>query len=57
MRRHEGHATGFGTDINGLAKKPVIEDEISSHSDGMEGGFGDDEDDIVDILDLFKGRK
>lgn len=50
-------ATGFGTDINGLAKKPVIEDEISSHSDDMEGGFGDDEDDIVDILDLFKGRK
>lgn len=50
-------ATGFGTDANGFAKKPVIEDEISSNSDESSVGFGDDDDDIVDILDLFKGRK
>jgi len=50
-------ATGFGTDVNGLAKKPVIEEDISSNSDDSGAGFGNDDDDIVDILDLFKGRK
>lgn len=49
-------ATGFGTDVNGLAKKPTIEAEISSTSQEP-AAYGSDEDDIVDILDLFKGRK
>ena len=45
-------ATGFGTDINGLANKAGAGSDYSLSS----GASGDD-DDIVDILDLFKGRK
>ncbi len=44
-------ATGFGTDINGLANKAgsvSAEDSVTSSSQ--------DDDEIVDILDLFKGR-
>ncbi len=45
-------ATGFGTDINGLANKAGQgSDSIGS------GASSSDDDDIVDILDLFKGRK
>lgn len=47
-------ATGFGIDANGMAKKPnasfPLSDDISSNS------FGAD-DDMGDILDLFKSRK
>ena len=50
-------ATGFGTDSNGLAKKPLVDDnDIISSSSPDGSGFGADDDDIVDILDLFKGR-
>jgi cell division protein FtsZ len=48
-------ATGFGLDSNGVAKKPLYNgamDDIHSHSDK----FGSD-DDMGDILDLFKSRK
>ncbi len=48
-------ATGFGLDANGVAKKPSYSgsvDEISSNS----GNFGAD-DDMGDILDLFKSRR
>ncbi len=44
-------ATGFGTDINGLANKAgsvSAEDSVTASSQ--------EDDDIVDILDLFKGR-
>lgn len=45
-------ATGFGTDINGLANK------AGQGSDSVgSGASSSDDDDIVDILDLFKGRK
>ncbi len=45
-------ATGFGTDINGLANKAGqgADSSLASSTSG-------DDDDIVDILDLFKGRK
>ncbi|MBR2877360.1 MAG: cell division protein FtsZ [Clostridia bacterium] len=49
-------ATGFGTDINGFPNKagagvvPTSEPESASAS-------STEDDDIVDILDLFKGRK
>ena len=48
-------ATGFGLDANGVAKKPTYNssiDDISSNS----GNFGVD-DDMGDILDLFKSRR
>ena len=48
-------ATGFGLDANGVAKKPTYSssiDDISSNS----GNFGAD-DDMGDILDLFKSRR
>lgn len=48
-------ATGFGVDSNGVAKKPLYNgamDDISSNS-----GFGGDDDNMDDILDLFKSRK
>lgn len=48
-------ATGFGLDANGVSKKPHYNgamDDISSNS----GNFGAD-DDMGDILDLFKSRK
>lgn len=45
-------ATGFGTDINGLANK-AGQGSDSTVSSSVSG----DDDDIVDILDLFKGRK
>jgi cell division protein FtsZ len=48
-------ATGFGLDANGVAKKPLYNgamDDISSNS----GNFGAD-DDMGDILDLFKSRR
>ena len=48
-------ATGFGIDGNGMAKKPMYNgtmDDISSNS-----GFGADDSDMDDILDLFKSRK
>ena len=48
-------ATGFGLDSNGVAKKPYYNgamDDVSSNS----GNFGAD-DDMGDILDLFKSRK
>lgn len=44
-------ATGFGTDINGLANKAG---SVSSDNSGSTASQDDDE--IVDILDLFKGR-
>lgn len=49
-------ATGFGTDINGLANKAgtIASDDLS---DSSQTGIASDDDDIVDILDLFKGRK
>ena len=45
-------ATGFGTDINGLANKAG-----AGSDDSLSSGASGDDDDIVDILDLFKGRK
>lgn len=49
-------ATGFGIDGNGMAKRPTYNssmDDISSSSN-----FGaDDDDNMDDILDLFKSRK
>lgn len=45
-------ATGFGTDINGLANKAGV-----GSDDSLSSGASGDDDDIVDILDLFKGRK
>ena len=49
-------ATGFGSDGNGMAKRPTYNssmDDISSSSN-----FGaDDDDSMDDILDLFKSRK
>ena len=48
-------ATGFGLDSNGVAKKPFYNgamEDISSNSN-----FGADDDNMDDILDLFKGRR
>lgn len=45
-------ATGFGTDINGLANKAGQGADSS-----LASSASSDDDDIVDILDLFKGRK
>ena len=45
-------ATGFGLDANGMAKKPHSSFDISSNSN-----FGADDDNMDDILDLFKGRR
>ena len=45
-------ATGFGTDINVLANKAG-----AGSDDSLSSGASGDDDDIVDILDLFKGRK
>ncbi len=48
-------ATGFGLDNNGVAKKPSYSssvEDINSNS----GSFGAD-DDMGDILDLFKSRR
>ncbi|MBQ3889053.1 MAG: cell division protein FtsZ [Clostridia bacterium] len=46
-------ATGFGTDVNGLANKAV--DTASSAADSSSAYNGDD-DDIGSILDLFKNK-
>ena len=45
-------ATGFGLDSNGMARKPHSSFDISSNSN-----FGADDDNMDDILDLFKGRR
>ena len=45
-------ATGFGLDANGMARKPHSSFDISSNSN-----FGADDDNMDDILDLFKGRR
>ena len=45
-------ATGFGLDSNGMARKPMSSFDISSNSN-----FGADDDNMDDILDLFKGRR
>ena len=45
-------ATGFGLDSNGMARKPMSSFDISSNSN-----CGADDDNMDDILDLFKGRR
>ena len=45
-------ATGFGTDVNGLANKAV--DTAASSSDSS--AYNGDDDDIGSILDLFKNK-
>lgn len=50
-------ATGFGIDANGVAKKPTASFPLSSDIDiSSNSNFGAD-DDMGDILDLFKSRK
>ncbi len=46
-------ATGFGLDSNGMAKKPFYNDSIDISSSS---NFGADDDDMGDILDLFKKK-
>ncbi|MCR4593718.1 MAG: cell division protein FtsZ [Clostridiales bacterium] len=46
-------ATGFGLDENGMAKKPFYNDSIDISSNS---NFGADDDDMGDILDLFKKK-
>ena len=47
-------ATGFGLDSNGVAKKPRYNSGVEDISSG--GNFGAD-DDMGDILDLFKSKR
>lgn len=47
-------ATGFGLDANGVAKKPRYNNGVEDISSG--GNFGAD-DDMGDILDLFKSKR
>ena len=60
-------ATGFGTDENGMPKKPNKTDDFSfgGKDDGFEDvssttdngkGFGSD-DGYMDVLDIFNGKK
>ncbi|NMP37768.1 MAG: cell division protein FtsZ [Clostridiales bacterium] len=51
-------ATGFGTELNGTAKKPPKSENVEADSSAdINSGYGNDDDDLTDILDLFKGRK
>ncbi len=48
-------ATGFGLDANGISKRPTYSDPMSDISSSS--NFGAADDDMGDILDLFKSRR
>lgn len=51
-------ATGFGLDANGMAKKPHASFPLNSPMDiSSNSNFGADDDNMDDILDLFKPRR